>query len=62
MLKKYKQVLEGCKDSAKGLAGYQWYLVETEHVIMERLCNKVKVDYIYRLVYMPLETDRCNYF
>ena len=33
--KKYKTVLVKCKESVKGISGYQWTLIPTKDVIME---------------------------
>ena len=35
-LNKYKQVMVGCKELMKGLAGYQWNLGEMKDVTMEK--------------------------
>ena len=41
--KKYKRVLEGLKESEKGIAEYQWALRSTKDVNMEQLLNWAKI-------------------
>ena len=36
-LKKYKTVMGGCKELAKGISGYQWTLDATKDVTMEKI-------------------------
>ena len=43
-LRKYKQVLEICKESKKGLAGDQWAMGPTKDVTMEQFWTLEKVD------------------
>ena len=43
-LKKYIQVLMVCKESPKGIAGYQWTLGVTKVVTMEYLRTWAKTD------------------
>ena len=60
-LKKYKQVLEECKELSKGIAGYQWTLGATKDVTMKQFWDWDKVEAINRSGYMCTCPDRCNY-
>ena len=43
-LKKYIQVLEECKEQAKGIDGYQWNMGETDNANMEQFWDWDKVE------------------
>ena len=44
VLKKYYMVLEECRDSEKGLAGYQWALIPMKDINIEQLWTWDKTD------------------
>ena len=57
-LKKSKQVISECKESAKGITGYQWNLEAIEDVNMEQFWDWDKVATINRLENMFTKPDR----
>ena len=42
-LKKYNTVLAECKDSVKGISGYQWTIGPTKDVTMEQIWTWTKM-------------------
>ena len=59
-LKKSKQVISECKESAKGVSGNQWTLQAIEDVNMGHFWDWDKVGTIDMLENMFTGPDRCN--